>query len=123
MSHTPFHDDDDGRTDLEDEDDDSEAPPLDEMDAVVVSDIVWGKHVSIWYPAKVCSKHEVPAAIIRKLGRLEGKYIVKWWNEENYSALPGYRIQPLARNKVDEKRATKSVQIAKNYHAALAQLP
>ena len=61
-----------------------------------IGDIVWGKHGRIWYPARVCSNEEVPDNILKKLGRnLMGKMIVKWWGEENYSALPECRIERL----------------------------
>ena len=95
----------------------------DEQECVTVGDVVWGKHGRIWYPAQVCSIDEVPNDIYNKLGKkTEGKVIVKWWDENNYSMLPGNKVELLARNKIDEFRANRSSQIAKAYHSALADM-
>ena len=65
---------------------------------------------------------DLPDNVVRQLGRNQnGKLIVKWWGEENYSLISENKIEPLARNKVDEIRATRSAGIAKAYHASLAE--
>ena len=115
-----FHDDDDyGQSDASSDDDDSK----DDDESVTVGDIVWASHGRIWYPAKICAAGEVPETVLSKLGcSLGGKVIVKWWDKDNYSAVPESQVEQLARNKVDEPRANKSVQIARSYHAALSEL-
>ena len=50
-----------------------------------------------------------------------GKVIVKWWGEENYSAIAESKGECLSQNKIDEHQATRSTQIAKAYHSALSE--
>ena len=111
---------DDGQSDLEaDEEESDEA-----IDGHInVGTIVWGKHGRIWYPALVVSRDEVPEIALRKLGRnLDSKILIKWWGENNYSALRDNCVEQLARNRVDEYRAHRSNQITKMYHLAVAEL-
>ena len=76
----------------------------------------------MWYPAKVVGLEDVPQNILHQLGRnLDGKTIVKWWGEENFSALHEKNVDMLARNKIDEFRANRSALISKMYHKAVAE--
>ena len=115
--------DDDGNTDDDDLSGESENESDGEgEDCVTIGDIVWGKHGRVWYPAKVVSNEDVPANTMRSLGRnLVGKVIVKWWGEENYSALQEKNVEKLARNQIDEFRANRSQLISKMYYQAVAE--
>ena len=91
-------------------------------ECINIGDIVWGKHGRTWYPARVMGRDELPDDILQYLGRnLDGKHIVKWWGEENFSALEESKVEPLARNKTDELRANRSQYISKLYHQAVAE--
>ena len=101
---------DDGKTD-----DDSDLEEEDEVESEDVNecnnigDIVWGKHGRTWYPAIVVGMEEIPHDVMLQLSpNLKGKQIVRWWGEQNYSALDERNIEPLERNRVDEFRANRS---------------
>ena len=47
--------------------------------------------------------------------------IVKWWDEDNYSALSEADVEPLAQNRIDEFRANRSAKISRAYHKAVAE--
>ena len=57
--------DDDGQSDLETDEADSDEDATD--DHINVGTIVWGKHGRIWYPGVVVSRDEVPDITLRKL--------------------------------------------------------
>ena len=91
-------------------------------DCFNIVDIVWGKYGRIWYPAVVAALEDVPKNICQYLGcNIEGKRIVKWWGEENVSALAEKNVEPLARNQVDEFWAKRSKVINKLYHQAVTK--
>ena len=63
-----------------------------------------------------------PENIRQYLGRnLEGKRIVKWWGEENFSTLAEKNVEPLARNQADEFRANRSKLFNKLYDKVVAE--
>ena len=110
---------DEGKTD---DDSDDEAGEREENECIHIGDIVWGKHGRVWYPAKVVGQEEVPELVLQHLGRnLDGKHLVKWWGEDNFSTLEESKIEHLARNKIDELRANRSKHISKLYHQAVAE--
>ena len=87
--------DDDGQSDLETDDNESDKTAT--GDNINVGTIVWGKHGRIWYPAVVVSRDEVPNITLQKIGRnLNGKILVKWRGENNYSALRENCVEQLA---------------------------
>lgn len=116
-------DEDDGKTDDDsDSDSDDEEETRDVDECTNIGDIVWAKHGRTWYPATIVGLDVVPPQVLQHLGRnLDKKQIVKWWGEENFSALDEKNIEPLARNKSDEFRANRSTYISKLYHQALAE--
>ena len=108
--------------DTEDEETEDETTYDDENECIGIGDIVWAKHGKVWSPARVVGSEAVPKDILREFGRsLQGKIIVKWWGEEMYAALLERQVEILARNKIDEFRATKSTLISKLYHQAVVE--
>ena len=86
-------------------------------------DIVWVKYGRIWYPAQVCTHKKFPEPVLQKLTKnIQGKVFVKWWREDNFSVITESNVEPLAQNKVDERRATRSAQIAKEHHSTLSEV-
>ena len=109
-----------GHSDIEEEESSADE---EDMESLIPGDIVWGRHGRVWYPAKVVDINEIPANVAQILGRaVKNKIVVKWWNEDNYSALPESKVEPLGRNKVDEFRANVSKTISMNYHLAVAEV-
>ena len=91
-------------------------------DCFNIVDIVWGKYGRIWYPAVAAALEDVPENICQYLGcNIEGKRIVKWWGEEDFSALAEKNVEPLAQNQVDEFWAKRSKVISKLYHQAVTK--
>ena len=75
-----------------------------------------------WCSHEWCS-HEVPRITLEKLGRnLDMKVRIRWWGENNYSALHHNLVETLARNKVDECRANIPNHISQMYHLAIIEL-
>ena len=86
-------------------------------------DIVCAKHEKVWYLAQVFTQNEIPEHVLQKLTKnIQGKLFVKCWGEDNFSVITESNVEPLAQNKVDEHRPTRSSQMPKAHHSALSEV-
>ena len=87
------------------------------------SDIVCTKHGKIWYPAQVFTQNEIPEHVLQKLAKnIQSKVFVKGGGEDNFSVFTESNVEPLAQNKIDEHRPTRSTQMPKPHHFALSEV-
>ena len=87
------------------------------------NDIVCAKHGKIWYPAQVFTQNEIPEHVLVKINQKHpGQSICKRWGEDNFSVFTESNVEPLAQNKVDEHRPTRSTQMPKPHHSALSEV-
>ena len=73
-----------------------------------LGDTVWAKYGRMWYPAEICCLADIPEHLQQWFPRVENKLIVKWFGEENYSAVAYNQVDVLGENLVDAARAAKS---------------
>ena len=86
-------------------------------------DIVFAKHGNIWCLAQVFMQNEIPEQVLQKLTKnIQGKLFAKCWGEDNFSVITESNVEPLAQNKVDEHRPTRSSQMPKAHHSALSEV-
>ena len=77
----------------------------------------------VWYLAHVFTQNEIPEHVLQKLTKnIQGKLFVKCWGEDNFSVITESNVEPLAQNKVDEHRPTRSSQMPKAHHSALSEV-
>ena len=112
-----FHDsDDDGATDQSDSDESDTEVDED----LGPGDIVWALYGRRWYPARLVHLSELPDNVRGSFKNPQGKSIVKWYGEDRYSLVR--KVDNLAENRLDAKRAGQSKDILQAYNLALEDL-
>ena len=113
-SETPCDDhDDEGQTDASDDSEEEEAEDY------RPGDVVWAKHGRVWYPAQICNLGDIPSALQKRFSNTNAKLLVKWFGENNFSAVATTQIDFLGENLVDAARASRSKYIMEQYNIAL----
>ena len=109
-------DDDNGFTD-----DTSDESEEEEDVEFTPGDVIWAKHGRIWYPAKICCLNDKPPHLQNSFLVQKDTLIVKWYGEDNYSAVNANQVDILGENLVDASRAARSKYIMQEYNIALGQ--
>ena len=111
-----FYDsEDNGYTDQSDSDEDGDSENDDEN--MGPGDVVWALYGRTWYPGRLCDMVDVPENSRKNLKNPNGKFIVKWYGEDQYNLVS--KIEILAENRIDAQRASRSADMQQVYNLAL----
>ena len=83
-------------------------------ECVTAGDIVWAKHGRIWYPAHVCTKHEIPElALLNLTKNIQGNLFVKWQGEDSFQMLNNWHKTKLMNTEhQDQLKQQKHITLA-----------
>ena len=85
-------------------------------------DVVWAKQGRTWYPGKIPPSTDISVELKSRLQKSKTLVPVSWYGENRQSLVQIRSIDHLSQNRVDEKRASKSVDMLVKYNEAVADL-
>ena len=78
-----------------------------------------GSYGRRWYPGRLVNISDLPENLRGSFKNPKGRYIIKWYGEDQYSFFS--KVDILAENRIDAQRAGQPKDILESYNLALEE--